>query len=52
MRQSDTKQILLKRFDKLSKHYEALIDLKFCIDSFEKIEDYYLNSLNFAKKYM
>ncbi len=31
---------------------EALKDLKFCIDSFEKIESYYLNSLNFAKKYM
>jgi len=31
---------------------EALKDLKFCIDSFEKIESYYLNSLNFAKKYL
>lgn len=31
---------------------EALIDLKFCIDSFEKIESYYLNSLNFAIKYI
>jgi hypothetical protein len=96
MNHSDTKQILQKRFDKLSKHYEALrdykslinklliekdiyeqfifntlkpekkaildaypeelkealIDLKFCIDSFEKIESYYLNSLNFAIKYI
>jgi len=31
---------------------EALEDLKFCIDSFEKIESYYLNSLNFAKRYI
>ena len=31
---------------------EALKDLKFCIDSFEKLESYYLNSLDFAKKYM
>lgn len=31
---------------------EALIDLKFCIDSFEKIERYYLNSLKFAEKYL
>lgn len=31
---------------------EALIDLEFCIDSFERIERYYLNSLNFAKKYI
>ncbi|CAM4018075.1 hypothetical protein [Arcobacter cloacae] len=31
---------------------EALIDLKFCIDSFQKIESYYFNSLNFAKKYI
>ena len=31
---------------------EALKDLKFCIDSFEKIESYYLNSLNFSKKYL
>ncbi|MBN2782346.1 MAG: hypothetical protein JXQ66_03800 [Campylobacterales bacterium] len=31
---------------------EALDDLKFCIDSFEKIESYYLNSLSFAKKYI
>lgn len=31
---------------------EALKDLKFCIDSFEKIESYYLNSVNFAKKYL
>ena len=31
---------------------EALRDLKFCIDSFEKIESYYLNSVNFAKKYL
>lgn len=31
---------------------EALIDLKFCIDSFEKLEGYYLNSLKFANKYL
>ena len=31
---------------------EALDDLKYCIDSFYKIESYYLNSLNFFKKYM
>ena len=31
---------------------EALQNLKFCIDSFEKIENYYLNSLKFAKKYL
>lgn len=31
---------------------EALEDLKFCIDSFEKIEKYYLNSLSFANKYL
>ncbi len=31
---------------------EALDDLKFCIDSFDKLENYYLNSLKFAKKYI
>ncbi len=31
---------------------EALNDLKYCIDNFYKIESYYLNSLNFFKKYM
>lgn len=31
---------------------EALKDLKFCIDGFEKIESYYLNSLNFANRYI
>lgn len=30
---------------------EALNDLKYCVDSFEKLESYYLNSLNFFKKY-
>ena len=30
---------------------EALYDLKYCIDSFEQLESYYLNSLNFFKKY-
>lgn len=30
---------------------EALEDLKYCVDNFEKIESYYLNSLNFFKKY-
>ncbi|MBF0265708.1 MAG: hypothetical protein HQL46_10585 [Gammaproteobacteria bacterium] len=30
----------------------ALKDLKFCIDNFSKLESYYLNSLNFAKKYI
>jgi len=31
---------------------DALKDLKFCIDNFEKIGNYYTNSLNFAKKYI
>ena len=31
---------------------EALDDLKYCIDSFEQLESYYLNSLNFFKKYL
>lgn len=31
---------------------EALKDLKFCIDNFEKIESYYLNSIKFAQRYM
>jgi hypothetical protein len=31
---------------------EALNDLKYCIDSFGQLESYYLNSLNFFKKYM
>ncbi len=31
---------------------EALSDLKYCVNNFEKIELYYLNSLNFFKKYM
>lgn len=31
---------------------EALEDLKFCIENFTKIENYYLNSLNFAKRYL
>ncbi len=30
---------------------EALKDLKFCIDSFEKIESYYLNALRFSQRY-
>ncbi len=30
---------------------EALNDLKFCVNSFEKIESYYLNSLAFFNKY-
>lgn len=30
---------------------EALNDLKYCVDNFHKIESYYLNSLNFYKKY-
>ena len=30
---------------------EALNDLKYCVDSFYKIESYYLNSLKFFKKY-
>ena len=32
MRENDTKLILEKRFEKLSKHYEALKDYKFLID--------------------
>jgi len=31
---------------------EALEDLKFCIDSFAKLESYYLNSVYFANRYM
>lgn len=31
---------------------EALEDLKFCIDNYEKIESYYLNSVKFAQRYM
>lgn len=30
----------------------ALKDLKFCIDSFDKLEYYYTNVYNFAKKYI
>jgi hypothetical protein len=31
---------------------EALNNLKYCINSFEQLESYYLNSLNFFKKYI
>ena len=31
---------------------EALNDLKYCVNSFEKIEFYYINSLNFFQKYL
>jgi len=31
---------------------EALNDLKYCVDSFDRIEFYYLNSLNFFRKYL
>ena len=31
---------------------EALENLKFCVDSFDVLETYYINSLEFAKKYM
>jgi len=30
---------------------EALEDLKYCIDNFEKLESYYLNALHFFEKY-
>jgi len=30
---------------------EALDDLKYCVDSFDKLESYYLNALAFFKKY-
>ena len=30
---------------------EALEDLKYCIDNFKQLESYYLNALNFFKKY-
>ncbi len=30
---------------------DALNDLKFCIDSYEKIEEYYINSLKFFNRY-
>lgn len=31
---------------------EALDDLKFCVESFYKIESYYLNALNFSQRYI
>ncbi len=31
---------------------EALKDLEYCINAFDKIESYYINSLNFANKYI
>ncbi|WP_458700339.1 hypothetical protein ACKGJI_10910 [Sulfurospirillum sp. 1307] len=31
---------------------DALEDLKFCINSFKKLESYYLSSLEFAKRYI
>ena len=31
---------------------EALSDLKYCIDNFEKIERYYLNALKFAQRFL
>ena len=31
---------------------DALEDLKFCIDGFEKLENYYIKSVDFAKKYI
>lgn len=31
---------------------EALNNLKFCVDSFYKIEGYYFNALNFSKSYI
>ncbi len=31
---------------------EALKDLKFCIDNFEKIEKYYINSVKFSQRYI
>lgn len=31
---------------------QALVDLKYCVDSFDKIESYYLNALAFAKRYL
>ncbi|NOQ65145.1 MAG: hypothetical protein GQ582_11600 [Methyloprofundus sp.] len=31
---------------------QALQDLKFCVDNFVKLESYYLNSLDFAKRYI
>ncbi len=31
---------------------EALDDLRFCIESFSKLEQYYLNVLSFAKRFM
>ena len=53
---NETKLILKKRLDKLERYYvslkEALNDLKFCIESFNKLEEYYLNSVNFAKRYI
>ena len=31
---------------------EALADLKYCIDNFEKIESYYLNAVKFAQRFL
>jgi len=31
---------------------DALDDLKYCIDNFERLENYYLNSFNFFQKYI
>jgi len=31
---------------------DALEDLKYCVDSFEKLQSYYFNSLNFFKRYI
>ncbi len=31
---------------------DALEDLRFCVESFDKLERYYTNSINFAKRYL
>ena len=31
---------------------DALEDLRFCVESFDRLERYYINSINFAKRYL
>ena len=40
-------------FNTLLPQVRAILDdLKFCVDSFEKLEAYYVNALAFAKRYL
>ncbi len=52
MRENDTKLILEKRFEKLSKHYEALKDYKLLIDQIllnKNIYEQYIAGINSLK---